>query len=205
MKIRKSSVGLFAALAVVAAFLCWAYINLKQVNTWAIDVDEPQAVYKLDGAEQAARYYQENVTSLDKSRKCNCVSPVFATTIPSDIGKLNSESRKELFIAMMLPVIARENLRIQQERNRVIELVEKRKRYQKLYWQEKAFLRKKRAEYGVKSSNPEKLLKRIDVIPVSLALAQAIIESGWGTSRFALQGNSLYGVHWPRGSKKNTF
>ena len=34
---------------------------------------------------------------------------------------------------------------------------------------------------------------RADFVPVSLALAQAAIESGWGTSRFALQGNALFG------------
>jgi Bax protein len=37
------------------------------------------------------------------------------------------------------------------------------------------------------------LLRRVDTIPVALALAQAAIESGWGTSRFALQGNALFG------------
>jgi len=34
---------------------------------------------------------------------------------------------------------------------------------------------------------------RMDIVPVSLAIAQAAIESGWGTSRFALEGNALYG------------
>ncbi len=38
-----------------------------------------------------------------------------------------------------------------------------------------------------------KLKKRVDIVPPSLALAQAAEESGWGTSRFAIQGNSLFG------------
>ena len=33
----------------------------------------------------------------------------------------------------------------------------------------------------------------MDIIPVSIALAQAANESGWGTSRFALEGNALFG------------
>ena len=37
------------------------------------------------------------------------------------------------------------------------------------------------------------LLRRADVIPVPIALAQAAIESGWGTSRFAIKGNALFG------------
>ena len=39
----------------------------------------------------------------------------------------------------------------------------------------------------------ERLLHRVDTIPVALALAQAAVESGWGTSRFAQQGNALFG------------
>ena len=39
----------------------------------------------------------------------------------------------------------------------------------------------------------ERLLRRVDAIPVALALAQAAVESGWGTSRFARQGNALFG------------
>ena len=38
-----------------------------------------------------------------------------------------------------------------------------------------------------------RLLHRADIIPVPIALAQAAIESGWGTSRFARQGNALFG------------
>jgi len=34
---------------------------------------------------------------------------------------------------------------------------------------------------------------RMDIVPVSIALAQAANESGWGTSRFALEGNALFG------------
>ena len=35
---------------------------------------------------------------------------------------------------------------------------------------------------------------RMDIIPVSIALAQAANETGWGTSRFALEGNALFGL-----------
>ena len=39
------------------------------------------------------------------------------------------------------------------------------------------------------------LLIKVDKVPVSLALAQAVIESGWGTSRFAYEGNALFGQY----------
>ena len=58
---------------------------------------------------------------------------------------------------------------------------------------EKLWLRQKLREYKVKKSNMKELEKRMDIIPVSVALAQAAKESGWGTSRFALEGNAIFG------------
>ena len=58
---------------------------------------------------------------------------------------------------------------------------------------EKQWLRQKFLEYKVKRGNVEELKNRMDVIPVSIALAQAAKESGWGTSRFALEGNAIFG------------
>ena len=58
---------------------------------------------------------------------------------------------------------------------------------------EKAWLRQKLLEYKVNNSDMKELTKRMDIIPVSIALAQAAKESGWGTSRFALEGNAIFG------------
>ena len=46
---------------------------------------------------------------------------------------------------------------------------------------------------GSKKGDLKELLVRIDIIPTSIALAQAAKESGWGTSRFALEGNAIFG------------
>ncbi|RUA20418.1 MAG: glucosaminidase, partial [Alphaproteobacteria bacterium] len=48
-------------------------------------------------------------------------------------------------------------------------------------------------EYKIKDKDLAELKMRMDIIPVSIALAQAANESGWGTSRFALEGNALFG------------
>ena len=53
--------------------------------------------------------------------------------------------------------------------------------------------RRKFKYYKVKNGDFNLLLERADIIPPSLAIAQAAYESGWGTSRFALEGNSLFG------------
>ena len=58
---------------------------------------------------------------------------------------------------------------------------------------EKQWLRQKLLEYKVKQGDIKELMKRMDIIPTSIALAQAAKESGWGTSRFALEGNAIYG------------
>ena len=58
---------------------------------------------------------------------------------------------------------------------------------------EKAWLRQKLREYKVKNSDMKELSDRMDIIPISIALAQAAKESGWGTSRFALEGNAIFG------------
>ena len=59
--------------------------------------------------------------------------------------------------------------------------------------QEKQWLRQKFLEYKVKKGNVEELNIKMDIIPTSIALAQAAKESGWGTSRFALEGNAIFG------------
>jgi len=59
--------------------------------------------------------------------------------------------------------------------------------------EEKQWLRQKFLEYKVKKGSIEELKNRMDIIPTSIALAQAAKESGWGTSRFARDGNALFG------------
>ena len=58
---------------------------------------------------------------------------------------------------------------------------------------EKQWLRQKFLEYKVKKGSVNELMMRMDIIPASIALAQAAKESGWGTSRFALEGNAIFG------------
>jgi Bax protein len=58
---------------------------------------------------------------------------------------------------------------------------------------EKQWLRQKFLEYKVKKGSVDELKTKMDIIPASIALAQAAKESGWGTSRFALEGNAIFG------------
>ena len=89
----------------------------------------------------------------------------------------------------MLPLIVAENEKILDDREKLKVLSEK-KFTSDL---EKQWLRQKLLEYKVKKGNLEELMIRMDVVPTSIALAQAAKESGWGTSRFALEGNAIFG------------
>jgi Bax protein len=94
----------------------------------------------------------------------------------SDIG--DSVRRKEAFVRTLLPLVLAENDRIRGQRN----LAKKDAPPSRLY-----------ERYNVAPGDRATLLRRIDIVPTSLALAQAAIESGWGTSRFVRSAKNLFG------------
>ena len=101
----------------------------------------------------------------------------------------DTKERKELFIKIILPLILQENEKIKEDREKLFKVLAKKSNSK----QERNWLKWKFKEYKIKNSDISELKIRMDIIPVSLAIAQAAIESGWGTSRFALEGNALYG------------
>ena len=118
------------------------------------------------------------------------VKPIYFTQFPRDLDNLQSvQLKKETFIQIVLPLIVAENEKILDDREKLKALFEKKFTTDA----EKQWLRQKLLEYKVKKSDLNELLFRMDMIPVSIALAQAAKESGWGTSRFALEGNAIFG------------
>ena len=123
-------------------------------------------------------------------RSKKLVKPIYFTQFPRDLDALESTKlKKETFIKIVLPLIVAENERIIADREKLINL-SKKKFTTDL---EKQWIRQKLLEYKVKKGDLDELLIRIDIIPTSIALAQAAKESGWGTSRFALEGNAIFG------------
>ena len=94
-----------------------------------------------------------------------------------------------MFIQIILPLVIKENNRIRIDRKRLFTILNKNSNS----LIEKKWLKKKYKQYGVKLHDLPNLKIRMDEIPVSLAIAQAAKETGWGTSRFALKGNALFG------------
>ena len=127
---------------------------------------------------------------LNKVRKEKRVKPIYFTQFPRDLDELQSvKLKKETFIKIVLPLIVAENEKILEDRDRLKSISSKKMTTD----EEKQWLRQKLLEYKVKNGKLEELEKRMDIIPTSLALAQAAKESGWGTSRFALEGNAMFG------------
>ena len=127
---------------------------------------------------------------LRKVRNDKLVKPIYFTQFPRDLDDLQSvQLKKETFIKIVLPLVVVENEKILDDRVKLKILSEK--KYTSDL--EKQWLRQKLLEYKVKKGDLQELMFRMDIIPVSIALAQAAKESGWGTSRFALEGNAIFG------------
>ena len=118
------------------------------------------------------------------------VKPIYFTQFPRDLDNLSSvQLKKETFLKIVLPLVVAENEKILDDREKLKNLIDKKFTTDS----EKQWLRQKLLEYKVKKSDLKELMIKMDIIPVSIALAQAAKESGWGTSRFALEGNAIFG------------
>ena len=118
-----------------------------------------------------------------------------------DFGAIeNTQERKDAFFGYLLPLINQQNGELMEQRARILECQEKVESGESLSSRDRRWLIELKTSYRFDESEPEdedffkNLLSRVDAIPPSLALAQAANESGWGTSRFAREGNNFYGI-----------
>ena len=126
---------------------------------------------------------------LDRVRNKKKVKPIYFTRLPKDLDTIKSiKEKKNTFIQILLPLIVAENEKIQQDRKYLLKILKENASEKNKKW-----LNKKYKAYKVSDKNINELIEKIDIIPTSIALAQAAKESGWGTSRFALEGNAIYG------------
>ena len=134
--------------------------------------------------------FEDTNYTLQDVREKKLVKPVALTLLPHEIKMIeNTKKRKDFFIQIILPLILQENNNIKLDRKRLFSIINKSNNTNL----EKKWLEKKYKQYGVQSKDLTTLKIRLDEIPVSLAIAQAAKETGWGTSRFAQEGNALFG------------
>ena len=134
--------------------------------------------------------FEDTGYNLKDVRKKKLVKPVALTLLPQEIKMIeNVVKRKDFFIQIVLPLIIQENNNIRLDRKTLFNIINKSNNTAS----EKEWLEKKYKQYGVNSKDLSVLKIRMDEIPTSLAIAQAAKETGWGTSRFAQEGNALFG------------
>ena len=167
----------------------------KQKNKILQKAEEPKIVVENDNtislnAETASNLFDDLGYDLKGVRAGQKVKPIYLTKLPKDLKTLgNSVKKRELFIKIVLPLILDENEKISNDRKKLFKIINK--SFNTVG--ERVWLKRRFKEYKIDDQDISKLKMRMDIIPVSLALAQAANESGWGTSRFALEGNALFG------------
>lgn len=122
------------------------------------------------------------------------VPRLYLANLPNDINAMSDqEQRKKVFIQALLPLILVENERIAAQHERIVQIRNAKKTNGLVTTQDLMWLDALAEEYGVEPKNWLELQRRVDIVPPSLAIAQAVAESGWGSSRFARKGNALFG------------
>ena len=158
-------------------------------------IEKPEFTQEYDNtvslsAETASNLFDELNYDLQGVRSGQKVKPIYLTKLPKDIKTLgDTKKKRELFIKIVLPLILSENSKITEDRKKLFKILGK--NFNTVG--ERVWLKRRFKEYKIDDRDLSKLKMRMDIIPVSIALAQAANESGWGTSRFALEGNALFG------------
>ena len=126
---------------------------------------------------------------------------------------LDTDTRKDLFVRTVLPLVVSENERLRARRERMLTLLTRLEDADSLAPQEQQWLRSVAETYRIEgdpitdADAQRKLRLRVDVVPADLALAQAALESGWGRSVYTRKHRDLFGMTAlaPRKSKAPKF
>ena len=151
--------------------------------------DLPNDYVRLS-ASTIEQLFKDTNYNLEEVRKTKLVKPISLSLLPQEMKKIeNTKARKKLFIQIILPLVIKENNNIRLDRRKLFSIINKSNNSNL----EKKWLKRKFKQYGVQNNDLSTLKVRMDEIPVSIAIAQAAKETGWGTSRFAQEGNALFG------------
>ncbi|MFC1673417.1 glucosaminidase domain-containing protein [Pseudomonadota bacterium] len=141
------------------------------------------AAFGLHAPENLSQRINEAEAVLERARTEHAVTYDVPRTLAPLPDVDNPNARKALFVAKMLVLIAEENERTLSHRRIIEGAPQGSPAYNAIF-----------VSYGLKpGASRSEALARVDIIPESLCLAQAAIESAWGTSRFARQGHAYFG------------
>ena len=165
-------------------------LDLSNILEDVFKFDElPEDTVRLS-ASTIEQLFKDTNYSLSEVRRTKKVKPIRLSLLPNEMKSIESSGkRKSLFIKIILPLVLEENNRIIIDRKKLFSILNKNKNSK----DEITWLNQKFKQYGVLNKDLATLKVRMDIIPTSLAIAQAAKETGWGTSRFAVEGNALFG------------
>ena len=165
-------------------------LDLSNILEDVFKFDElPDDTVRLS-ASTIEQLFKDTNYSLSEVRRTKKVKPIRLSLLPNEMKSIeSSDKRKSLFIKIILPLVLEENNRIIIDRKKLFSILNKNKNSK----DEIKWLNQKFKQYGVLNKDLATLKVRMDIIPTSLAIAQAAKETGWGTSRFAIEGNALFG------------
>ena len=173
-----------------------------------VSADRPVKRFKFDSGAQLEQLINElNYTPEAWQEGIREVPRLYITNIPlrwreKTSKELDVVTKKRVFFRLLGPLILHSNELIQSDRDRVVLIIKALRAGDKISPEDQTFLQETAAAYKVIDGGADfndralqdKLLRRVDTLPPSLVLAQAAEESGWGTSRFAVEGNALFGM-----------
>jgi Bax protein len=120
--------------------------------------------------------------------------------LPDFAAIADADERKIAFITHLLPMVEEANQEIEQMRTRLLAIDAGIEAGWAVSSMDRNFVRTLAKRHGLEEVSEinrallAQILRRVDTVPASLVIAQAAIESGWGTSRFAREGNNLFGL-----------
>ena len=161
----------------------------------SIAMRKPESILAFNSPHSLSRHFETIGYDLASVRDGSAPVPrIFLARVPDGLADVKRPSqRKDVFLSVMLPLVLEANEQVQRKRAQLLVIEAKQAAGQPLTADQKQRLDAIAAEYATDPDRIDILLRRVDAVPPSLALAQAAIESGWGTSRFILEGNAVFG------------
>ena len=163
--------------------------NSKKIKSKSKNIDQAEDYISLD-TQITLKMFEKFKYDLESIRLGQAVKPVYLSKLPKDLKKIKStQTKKDTFIKIVMPLILDENDKILDDRKKLFKILAK----QSNSMGERVWLKRRFKDYQIEKEDIAELKLRMDIVPTSIAIAQAAKESGWGTSRFALEGNAMYG------------
>ena len=203
-------------LIILGVFLAGCEAGDQKVGALGIDSDRPVERFEYDSPEQLAEFAKSlNYTPETWQAGVREVPRLYITTVPSRWRDKTSDDmpvvdKKRAFFRLVGPLVLHANELIQADRQQLESIVKTLRSGDSISPGEETFIREIAVAYKLAEAESEvditdqalqdQLIRRVDTLPPSLVLAQGAEESGWGTSRFAVEGNALFGM-WTWGEE----